>query len=375
MGKRKYELNEHFFDIIDTEEKAYWLGFLYADGYVHEKRHELKLRLAIKDEDFLIKFRNTLYPNKDKPLYYYKKDPNEKDKINSCEVAINSKNISEKLKEHGCGQAKTFNLSFPKWLNDDLTHHFIRGVFDGDGSICLTTLKSGEHKTTFSIIGYKQFISELNYIIAKNCNLNENKIIDYKGKDERIGTIAFSGCRQCIKIREYLYNDAAIFMQRKYDKFMLLGTNEWRTYDNLRKKANNKNEEAVFANCYNCNKKLRYNNRIYTKDENTYCHKCYYALFVPPRKVKHNNIIIDGDIAILKIKDNNIYIDIEDINIVNQYKWYIENGRVVSRQSKPKKCFYLNRLIMDAKDGQSVAFKDGDRFNLRKSNLEKRDHR
>lgn len=64
MGKRKYILNQNFFDDIDTEEKAYWLGFLYADGYNNEKRKEVKIRLAIKDEEHLLKLRDTLYIKK-----------------------------------------------------------------------------------------------------------------------------------------------------------------------------------------------------------------------------------------------------------------------------------------------------------------------
>jgi hypothetical protein len=41
--KQKYKINEDFFQEIDTEEKAYWLGFLYADGYIHVRSHQVKL--------------------------------------------------------------------------------------------------------------------------------------------------------------------------------------------------------------------------------------------------------------------------------------------------------------------------------------------
>ena len=373
MAKRKYELNEHYFDAIDTEEKAYWLGFLYADGYNNEKRHEIKIRLAIQDEDFLIKFRNTLFPNKDKPIYYYqKKDKNNKNKIAFCEIVIDSKNISEKLKDYGCVQAKTFKLSFPKWLDKKLYSHFIRGVFDGDGSICLSVLKTGKHKTMFSIIGYRPFMQEINNIIANNCGLNCNKLIDYKGKDERIATVAWTGCRQCIKIRDYLYKDATIFMQRKYDKFMLLGTEAWKTYENLKKTVI---EEKIFVHCSKCGKKLTYKNIIHNIENNIYCNKCYKELFYVSEKRKNNNVIIGEEISILKIKENDICFDTEDIDIINKHKWYIEHGRVVSRQRNPKKCYYLNREIVGAKEGQSVAFKDGNRFNMKKENLELRNHR
>lgn len=340
---------------------------MYADGYNNEKRHEVKIRLSIKDEEFLLKLRDKIYPNKDRPLYYYNRNNHK-----YCELYICNKKLSFDLSKHGCCQAKTFSITFPYFLEEKYYNHFIRGVFDGDGCICLTTLKTGEHKTMFSIIGNRPFMQQINQIIADKCGLYCNKLIDYKGKDERIATFAFSGCRQCIKIREYLYKNATIFMKRKHDKFMLLGTNKWKTYENLRKKVVD-NKSFVF--CYNCNKKLTYRNKIHYKNSNVYCNKCYNNLFVVSKKRKSNDIIIKEGTSIMLIKGNVICFDTEDIDIIEKHKWYIENNRVVSRQSKPRKCFYLNRLIMNAKDGQSVAFRDGNHFNMKKENLEKRDHR
>lgn len=213
--KRKYEINENYFDAIDTEEKAYMLGFLYADGYNNVERHEVKIRLSKIDEEILIKFRDILYPHKDKPLYYQSRNGHD-----YSELYVFSKHVSDMLNKWGCCQAKSFNLEFPYFLNKNLYHHFIRGVFDGDGCICCTTLKSGEHKTAFSIIGYRPFMASINHIIAESCGLNENKLIDYKGKDERIATVVFSGCKQCIKIRDYLYNNATIYLERKHEKVL-----------------------------------------------------------------------------------------------------------------------------------------------------------
>lgn len=93
------------------------------------------------------------------------------------------------------------------------------------------------------------------------------------------------------------------------------------------------------------------------------------------KKRTNNNIIIKGDEAVLLIKNYEIYFDLEDIDIVEHYKWHIENGRVVCRWNKPKKCIYLNRLLLNAQEGQSVAFKNKNCFNMRKENLEKRDHK
>ena len=384
---RKYEIIENYFDDIDTEEKAYWLGFLYADGYNIETKHEVKLRLHIKDEEILIKFRNILFPNKDNPLYYGEFS-NGKSKW--CELDISNKHISDSLSEKGCVQAKTFKLSFPDFLNENLYNHFIRGLFDGDGCICCSTLKTGEHKTMFSITGYRPFMSQINEIISNSCGLNKNKLIKYKGKDERIATLAFSGCRQCIKIREYLYKDATIYLQRKYLIFFKLGTNEWRTYENLkvnlddkvikikRKYTNNtktkiKNESLI---CKNCNKELNYKNKIYKIDDEIYCNKCYIQKFYESKRVKENNIeIINDNISILHIKNKEVLFDTKNIELINKYKWYIEHNRVVSRTRYPKKCIYLNRIIVNAQEGQSVKFIDGNPLNCTESNLEKRNHR
>jgi hypothetical protein len=296
--------------------------------------------------------------------------------------------LSDNLARYGCVQAKTFKVEFPYFLSEELYSHFIRGVFDGDGSICLSVLRNGEHKTTFSIIGNRPFIAEINKIISAACGLNENKLISYKGKNERIATLAFTGCRQCIKIKEYLYKDADIFMSRKYEKFNKLGTDEWRTYHNLKKNLYDKtiklnknfndpceNVQTEFLTCCYCSKTLNTKNKIYDVDKQIYCSKCYSDLFVTSKRVMENDIMVFDDVAILKIKEYDIYLDVEDIDIVNQYKWHIENGRVISRTRKPKKCIYLNRLLMNAGDGQSIAFIDGDRFNMRKSNLDKRNHR
>ncbi len=286
---------------------------------------------------------------------------------------IYNKNISYDLSKHGCRQAKTFSVAFPYFIDEKYYNHFIRGVFDGDGSICLTTLKTGEHKTMFSIVGFRPFMKEINNIIAKECGLNINQLISYKGKDERIATVGFTGCRQCIKIRDYLYNNATIYLERKHNTFMKLGTDEWRTYQNFNKmKYNNE----VIDLCCKCNKDLLRKNKIYEDAiGNKYCYLCYIKSLPNSQKKTDNNIICKNNISVLKIKNQMIYFDTEDLEKVNQYKWHIENGRVVSRQKKPKKCFYMNRIIVGAKDGESVKFTDGNCFNMRKNNLEKRKHR
>lgn len=102
MAVHKWEINENYFDDIDTAEKAYFLGFLYADGYNNVKKHEIKIRLSIQDEELLIKFRNILYPNQDRPLQYSIRNGNH----SYCELYVSNKRLSDSLAKHGCVQAK-----------------------------------------------------------------------------------------------------------------------------------------------------------------------------------------------------------------------------------------------------------------------------
>ena len=340
MSRTKYIPNDTYFDKIDTEQKAYWLGFLYADGYNNETKREVKIRLQRSDESHLLKLRDAIYPDAQRPLYYRR---------NSCELYIANAHMSRQLKSLGCMQAKTFKVHFPfDAMPAELYSHFIREVFDGDGSIVLSTLKSGAHKTMFSIIGNRPFMSEINHVIASSCGIGENQLIDYKGKDERIATVIWSGCRQCIKIREYLYNNATIFLQRKRDKFDKLGTNEWKTYENLKHPQVRKPRKL---------RKGRFKTSEYIDNA-------------------------DGTTTLVLnhgTQEYHVLIDTNDKAIVDTMTWHIENGRVVSSQriigTNKKKMIYLCRLIMNAIDGQSVKHLDNNPMNCCKNNLLLRNHR
>lgn len=405
-------MREDFFETIDTEEKAYWLGFLYADGYNHEEKREVKIGLAARDEDFLLQFRDLIFPNKDKPLYYHE----ENGVRTKCELSITSVKMSRQLAKHGCMQAKTFKIKFPYFIDESLCRHFIRGYFDGDGSLSIATLKKGpdkgQKKVTFSIVGHKEFLTDLNKVLSQQCGLNENKLIGYKNRNPNMANVVFGGRAQCVKIREYLYKDATIFMKRKYDKFLRLDTDEFTTAESLRVNLYtrtvkltesyidpNENEIFGFLVCCHCGKRLISKRKIYDVDKLIYCYKCCREVHSLPkinanngspyvkrrprpkkmepsvRKLENNIIKIDETLSILRIKDVDIYFDTEDTEIVNQRKWHIEHGRVVSRTRYPKQCLYLNRLIVEAKTDQVVKFKDGNRFNLRKENLELRDQK
>lgn len=215
---RKFNIDENYFDVIDTEEKAYFLGFLYADGHNNIKKHTVNLR--IMDEEIIRKLNNLI--SNDNIIWQYKVGKNICYTLSIC-----SKHMSEILSKYGCGKNKTFNCFFPEnIISDNLLNHFMRGYFDGDGSIYNYIIKRNNNKIShavgFSVIGAYNLINKYLDILVNNCNISKAKL-QYKNKnDKRVCSFLYSGRNQIITIYKYLYKDANIFMQRKYEKFQYI---------------------------------------------------------------------------------------------------------------------------------------------------------
>lgn len=217
---RTYQLNEKFFDIIDSEEKAYFLGFLYADGYNFRKTNSVKLELAIKDKEILYKLSKLIYEKiyKDRVIIT---DRTSSNKGLFAHVSINNKRISEQLERLGCSQNKSFKIRFPTWLNESLHHHFIRGYFDGDGSV---TIKN--KGASVKITSNENFIDDLRIVLKKNLNLHFSKSSSSsKSNNIKTSTIMNCGNRFVELFLDWIYKDSTIFLKRKHKKYLKLKEN------------------------------------------------------------------------------------------------------------------------------------------------------
>ena len=202
----KYTFNNKFFDKIDSEVKAYFLGYLYADGYNDEKRNKVVFGQAEKDKESVQKFKDAL--NATHPISVEKRKGNRQ---SFYKITISSKYFSQALKNQGCQNAKTFNLTFPD-LAPELVNHFIRGYFDGDGSIWFTA----EGKPRMSITGLDTFLLDLQKVLVQECNVNLTKLACRR--NNTIKEIRYGGVNNIKKISDYLYKDATIYLERKYLK-------------------------------------------------------------------------------------------------------------------------------------------------------------
>jgi hypothetical protein len=199
---RKYALNESYFDVIDTEEKAYFLGWLYSDGYNNEKDGVACLILQERDKNILLRLNECI--GSEKSLTFIKKyNPNRQ---NYYKLIMSSRRISTQLASLGCMQAKTFKIVFPEWLNVNLRRHFVRGYFDGDG--CISGIN-------WSLFGRKVFLEFIQNLLIKELNLSKTKILER----ETLYVLKYNGYNNLTLLYNWFYSGATIWLGRKKDKF------------------------------------------------------------------------------------------------------------------------------------------------------------
>lgn len=201
--QRKYDINENFFDVIDTEEKAYILGLLYADGCNNTPRNAVMLSLIECDLDILKKISSLIQPTK--PIGYI-------NNTNSYQITIQNKHISQKLISLGCDRAKTYKLKFPssEQVPGKLIKHFIRGYFDGDGWV-------GEN--AICIVSTLDFCNSLAELLKDKFNINCYIRARHPERKNNIRMLELNR-KQARTFLKWIYNDSTIYLQRKYDKYI-----------------------------------------------------------------------------------------------------------------------------------------------------------
>lgn len=195
--------DEHIFDEVDNEEKAYWLGFIFADGYISSSSNNFELSLGLKDINHLEKFSQFMKYNGVIKQDSYR-----------CRFALRNKHLWNTLNNYGCTPKKSLTLKFPNkdiFKSEDLIKHFMRGYFDGDG--CITYQKdTNSVNGVCSVLGTSEFLDEFENI------LNFQKSIT-RCKDKRLtgNTTSLSFKRsESIQLMHYLYDNSSIYLDRKF---------------------------------------------------------------------------------------------------------------------------------------------------------------
>lgn len=216
------KFDENVFDIIDNEEKAYWLGFIYADGNIsklngHKKsKYHFELSLKETDKNHLYKFNIFMKHVNDNVK---KKIIKLNDKIFiAYRWMISNKNLWEKLNSLGCTPQKSLTLIFPKkeiFFNEELLIPFIRGYFDGDGCISYQCYKD-ICSARVSLVGTEDMLKN----IANTFNFKKYRF-NKKGNAYQI----YFNAQDSFNFIEKIYNNASIYLDRKFNRANLFLNN------------------------------------------------------------------------------------------------------------------------------------------------------
>jgi hypothetical protein len=222
-----------WFKTINSEEKAYWLGFLCADGCVLKNEKQVTFNLSEKDGNHLQKLADIFERN---TVQYFVDDKRTEKRYYHRRLALNSIHMVKDLLSKGIYPKKSLVLTDEVFnhIPQEYLKDFIRGYFDGDG--CISFVPKS-YETRISICGTDSFLRRMNSILETECGIRISRII----QQDKIHKLEFGNIPNVIKFREWMYTNATVFLERKREKFDSVkqrGTSKYKgiSWCNTRKK-------------------------------------------------------------------------------------------------------------------------------------------
>jgi hypothetical protein len=205
--KDVYKINEDFFHIW-SKEMAYILGFILTDGCVHKISR--RIIIAVKDLEILQKIKKIM--NAGQPIRFCQSKK-------LYEFGFCREKISDRLQELGIIQNKSLSVKFPN-VPEKYLSHFIRGVFDGDGTVFFEPRSNTSPLRVSFVSGSKEFITSLESKLHSNAGLLKRTI--YERLQKRMSYYIRYGHKDSLKFFDYIYAEAdeSVRLERKYQKFL-----------------------------------------------------------------------------------------------------------------------------------------------------------
>ena len=207
----KYNLNHNYFS-IQGHNQAYIIGFLGADGNISAKDNRIDLELFPADYEILEKIREEL--ELERPIKVYECASG----YTKNKLFFHSAQIKKDLMAYGLVPNKTYSKDyhFPYKLKECYIIDYIRGLFDGDGSI-----KKTGSSITFQIdSSKKEILDEIQCFLKQNYNIETN-ITSTKKKNVTLYRLYCYG-DSAKAIYKILYTPNSLYLKRKYEKWQEL---------------------------------------------------------------------------------------------------------------------------------------------------------
>jgi hypothetical protein len=211
LKRNKYPVNSTFFDCIDSEEKAYWWGFLYADGYVGRDARALIVGLCSKDHEHLANLRDLISATRPvRKSEKYRADLG----IVVCAsiLRVDDQHLCERLRYLGMIPRRPEYERVKDNLPEQLFCHWLRGYIDGDGN-------AQKDNPTVRLLGQEDLlqwiVGKLNSLgIINTATIPRQKTGPNKTKCN-IFELIIGGSHQMVSFRNWLYKDATVYLERK----------------------------------------------------------------------------------------------------------------------------------------------------------------
>lgn len=223
---RKYQFDIHYFDVIDTPNKAYCLGLLFADGCNFDR--SINLFLQAPDSHLLEDICQEIGYNGELEFRDRSKD---REKGINCQdvygLRLHSAYMCDVLSNCGMVPNKSLILQFPTCVPDHLISHFMRGYMDGDGHIGRT-----EKDNSVNFVGTLNFCESMNCVFEKQLGITFN--IREAGNHNGI-TMECSARNKADRklFLDWIYQDAGLKLERKYQTYLSKYCNLYNTNNTL----------------------------------------------------------------------------------------------------------------------------------------------
>lgn len=209
---RKHTINDDY--NFESHNGAWILGFIAADGYLpitKGARNRVAIGLARQDEEVLYMIKDELEFTG--PIYQY-----ENQGYPASSLTFNSKKIREVIESYGICNNKTFKLRDLPNLPDEFMIDFIRGFFDGDGTI--TETKDHKIRTSFTCAS-KSFIENIQKYLKENICLQSNAKIAETVRVHTIYNLNYS-VNDSFKLCDAMYLNDYLALPRKKNHYLAI---------------------------------------------------------------------------------------------------------------------------------------------------------
>lgn len=197
-SNRKHHYDEKIFDKIDSAEKAYWIGFIAADGYVNERKAFMRIKLQESDKSHLEKFIKFIGGDENMIKYEYHNITGNKQYY----AEVNGRYFINSLVKLNLRQGKSSGKEQLSPIPKRYIRDYIRGLWDGDGHI---------EEKKLDLISSVEVLEFVQNYLNEKCNININKVLDH------CNTYRIYVCTNRFKVLNHLYYKNCISLDRKYD--------------------------------------------------------------------------------------------------------------------------------------------------------------